>query len=83
VCAGLAAGAALDQAWVATLALGLITAILTSYLIQDCACAAAAIQRALRQCTPAVAAPHAIKQPTSIYPQREAPAFRQRTKDPV
>jgi GT2 family glycosyltransferase len=60
LCGALAAGAALDGAWVAFALLGFVTAALALRALQECGAAAAAVHRALR---PKVADPIATLRP--------------------
>jgi O-antigen biosynthesis protein len=63
LCAILAVGAALDQAWIASIVLGLITITLTVRLFQECASATWAVLSAIQQCASYTrAAFHALEQ---------------------
>ncbi|MEW6232847.1 MAG: glycosyltransferase [Chloroflexota bacterium] len=67
VCAILASGAALDQAWVAAIILGLVAALLALCTLQQCAAAMAGVLRALQEHSSATATvPGALEQPGRI-----------------
>jgi len=64
LCAALATGAALGQAWAVSAVLGLVTLMLGLRTFQECAAATGAVLRALRECTdPAVAVLQSVEQP--------------------
>jgi GT2 family glycosyltransferase len=64
LCAALAIGAALGQAWAVCAVLGLVSVMLGLRTFQECAAATGAALRALQECTdPAVAVLQSVEQP--------------------